>query len=230
MWNAAVKQYLIFDLDGTLVDSCALCVEILRGMLSDRGSGHEIDPHLARPYMSRGGQAMVAAPLGPACVDPADDLAEFRSRYAVLRTPMNALFPGVADSLRQLHAMGFTLAICSNKPQNLCEQVLRDTGLADLFAVVIGGQPDLRPKPAPDLLDRTLALLSAAARDCVYIGDSELDHEVAATRGLPFMFLTYGYATDGWRPADSDCFDCFPSLHDALSSWIETYVPLARAG
>jgi phosphoglycolate phosphatase len=59
-----VKQYLIFDLDGTLVDSCALCVEILRGMLSDRGSGHEIDPHLARPYMSRGGQAMVAALLG----------------------------------------------------------------------------------------------------------------------------------------------------------------------
>lgn len=230
MRNAPVRQYLIFDLDGTLVDSCAVCVKILREMLIDRGSSHHIDPEFARPYMSRGGQAMVEALLGPACVAPAEDLAEFRSRYAMLQTPQSALFPGVAKSLRNLHAMGFTMAICSNKPQILCEQVLRDTGLAGLFDVVIGGQAELRPKPAPDLLDRTIALLGATASDCVYIGDSELDHEVAAVRGLPFMFLTYGYATNSWRPRDSECFECFPSLHDALVHRARNAAPLAQVG
>lgn len=226
-----MKQQLIFDLDGTLVDSCAICVDILQAMLRDRGSDHQIDPDFARPYMSHGGQAMVAALLGPACVDAAEDLAEFRNRYGRTPTPMTALFPGVAEALLQLHSAGYTLSICSNKPQNLCDQVLRDTGLADLFTVVVGGQPDRRPKPAPDLVEHTLQLLGAHTNDCVYIGDSELDHEVAANLGLSFKFVTYGYATQGWRPDDSDCFDCFPTLCTALTSssgQVVAFAPVAE--
>lgn len=210
-------RHLIFDLDGTLVDSCAICVDILNDMLESRGSEHVIDPYLARPYMSQGGQAMVEALLGPACGDPAEELVDFRDRYARMRTPATALFPFVENSLRKLHEMGFVLAICSNKPQNLCEQVLRDTGIGDLFAIVVGGQPGLRPKPATDLLEHTLKNLGVAANECIYIGDSELDHGAAEALRMPFKFVTYGYATDGWRPTDSDCFDCFATFCDVIA-------------
>jgi phosphoglycolate phosphatase len=209
---SGVIRHLIFDMDGTLVDSCAICVEILTGIRVERGCHDPIDPVGARAYMSRGGAQMVAALLGEASRDAEADLTEFRDRYSALVTPDAALFPGVREGLFALRAAGFTLSICSNKPQNLCDQVLRDTGLADLFGAVVGGRAGLRPKPATDLLAATLAELGAEPGDCLYIGDSELDHEVADAMGMPFLFMTYGYADHGWSPGEIDTFDCFIAM------------------
>lgn len=211
-------RHVIFDLDGTLVDSCGVCVTILSGMIADRGVDHVIDPVGARPYMSRGGQEMVAALLGPACVDPAADLTDFRARYAGHQTPVESLYPGVADALARLHALGLVLSICSNKPQPLCDKVLADTGLAPYFDVVVGGQPGLAPKPAPDLLDAVAARLGCAPHECLFVGDSELDHDIAQAAGMDFCFLTYGYAAPGWAPTIGARFDCFPSLADAIAA------------
>lgn len=214
-------RHLVFDLDGTLVDSCGICVAILSDMLAERGSDHRIDPQGARAFMSAGGAQMVAALLGPDCRDPAQELADFRERYARTPTPLSALFPGVAEGLRALHAQGMILSICSNKPQNLCEKVLEDTGLADIFTVVVGGQAGLRPKPAPDLLTHTLGMLGASAQECLYIGDSELDHAVAEQAAIPFMFLTYGYADPDWQPSACSVFDCFTSLTGSIADRVE---------
>ncbi|HUD91920.1 HAD-IA family hydrolase [Sphingobium sp.] len=211
-------RYVIFDLDGTLVDSCGICVSILSAMITDRGVDHVIDPVGARQYMSRGGRDMVAALLGPACIDPDEDLVDFRARYSSHVTPIDSLFPGVAESLKQLHGMGLELAICSNKPQGLCDRVLEDTGLAPYFRVVVGGQPGLQPKPAPDLLIAVSEALGCAPHECVYVGDSELDHDVAKTAGMAFCFLTYGYAEPLWVPEVGDSFDCFPSLTTAIAA------------
>lgn len=210
-------RHLIFDMDGTLVDSSAICVDILTGMLADRGSNHVIDPVAARYYMSHGGAQMVAALLSDACGDPEAELAEFRSRYQRTTTPLDALFPGVLDGLSRLHDAGFTLSICSNKPQNLCEQVLDDTGLAPLFSAVVGGQPGLRPKPERDLLDATVEVLGAKPADCLYIGDSELDHQVAQAMRIPFVFMSYGYAAADWQPDDCDRYDCFARMSEAVA-------------
>ncbi len=216
MWNAAVIQHLIFDMDGTLVDSSAICCSILSSMLSDRGSEHSIDAEYARQFMSHGGQQMVAALLGPACGDPDVELAEFRARYSKTPTPVSALFPDVAAGLRILHAHGFRLSICSNKPQHLCEQVLADTGLAALFCEVVGGQDQLQPKPAPDLLDEVLRRIGAAPEQCLFIGDSELDHETAVNGQIPFLFLTYGYAAKNWLPEGSGVFESFAALTGSI--------------
>jgi len=213
---------LIFDLDGTLVDSCAICVNILSDMLTERGSDHVIDRIGARAYMSRGGEQMVAALLGSACRDPKADLAEFRARYQETTTPADALFPGVAAGLAQLHGDGFRLSICSNKPQVLCEQVLADTALADLFSVVVGGQAGLRAKPEPDLLDATLKALDTHPRHAIYIGDSELDHAVAHAFDIPFVFMTYGYAEGGELPIGIQRFDCFATMSKSLSSQLSS--------
>lgn len=207
---------LIFDLDGTLVDSCGICVDILSQMLVERGSDHCIDPLGARPYMSHGGQRMVSALLGPACGDPAAELADFRARYAERPTDPASLFEGVVESLTLLADAGHRMAICSNKPQNLCDKVLADTGLAALFPVVVGGGPTLRAKPHPDLLDETLRQLGSDPADCLFIGDSELDHQVAQARGIPFLFLTYGYADPAYQPDPAASHDHFTGLTGAV--------------
>jgi phosphoglycolate phosphatase len=211
-----MRRHLIFDLDGTLVDSCAICVEILEGMLRERGSDRVIDPEFARPWMSHGGQKMVIALLGEECGDPAGELAEFRRRYAVTQTRMETLFNHVVTGLSQLQGEGFVLSICSNKPQNLVDKVLADTGLTPLFNSVVGARAGVAPKPAPDLLDLVLADLGAAPGDCLFVGDSELDHAVADARGLPFLFLTHGYAAPDYQPDPAMSYDCFGKLAEAV--------------
>jgi phosphoglycolate phosphatase len=216
-----VIRYVIFDLDGTLVDSCGICVSILSTIIEDRGIDHMIDPVGARRYMSRGGSEMVAALLGPAGVDRDRDLIEFRARYADYVTPTSSLFAGVKENLRRLHDMGLELAICSNKPQGLCDKVLRDTGLARYFSVVMGSRPGLAPKPAPDLLDEVSFELGCAPHECAFVGDSELDHDVAKAAGMAFYFLTYGYAEPNWAPEVGESFDCFPSLTRAIAAQVK---------
>lgn len=205
-------RQLIFDLDGTLVDSCAICVEILSGMLADRGSEQTIDVTTARPWMSVGGAGMVAALLGTACTDPDRDIAEFRARYREMVTPPDSLFAGVAEGLTHLHDLGFSLSICSNKPQDLCEQVLEGTKIAGMFTSVVGLRSGMRPKPAPDLLAETLRTLRCLPGECLYVGDSEIDHEVADQAGIPFIFMSYGYAVPEYVPQEGVTFDCFRTM------------------
>jgi len=211
-----MTRAIIFDLDGTLVDSCGVCISILEDMIADRGADCAIDRVHARSFMSRGGEKMVAALLGDACRDPAKDLQEFRARYSEVKTPASALYEGVAEGLADLAARKFTLAICSNKPQTLCEKALLDTGIARFFPVVVGSSASFAPKPAPDLLLQTLALLGVRSGQCAYVGDSELDHQVASEASIPFYFLTYGYAEIGWTPAESRSFDHFTLLTSDL--------------
>jgi phosphoglycolate phosphatase len=212
-----LRNSLIFDLDGTLIDSSSVCVEILQDMLDERASGIVIDYAGAAPYLSRGGVHMISAMLGAACGEPEAELREFRARYAARKTPADSLFDGVVDGIDRLQEAGFELAICSNKPENLCLKVLCDLGLDRRFTVVVGGRPGLRPKPALDLLEATLDELGANADACCYIGDSELDHALAEAARIPFHFMTYGYAAPGWRPSDGTrCFDDFPGLVDVL--------------
>ncbi|MCI4590448.1 HAD-IA family hydrolase [Sphingobium sp. BYY-5] len=205
-------RHVIFDLDGTLVDSARQCIGIVNAMLADRGSDRRVDAATARVHMSSGGQHLVSVLLGTDGGDPAAELADFRARYQAMPTSREALFPGVAEGVAALRRAGLTLAICSNKPQHLCENVLADTGLAPHFAAIVGERPTLRAKPAPDLLLAALKELGGDGRACLYVGDSEIDHELARSADIPFCFMTYGYATPHWSPEAGASFGCFPTL------------------
>ncbi len=220
---------LIFDLDGTLVDSCSICVAILSEMLAQRGSELSIDPVAARPFMSVGGETMVAALLGTACGDPPTEIAEFRRRYAKWMTPAESLFPDVATGIAALEEAGYRMAICSNKPQNLCDNVLRDTGLDRHFASVVGSRDGLAKKPARDLIDAALADLNAHPQDCLFIGDSEIDCRTAEAAGIEFLYVSYGYAEPGWHPGGSNHFGRFADVTSALLLQAQSPSPIAVA-
>src|SRR5262245_38496163 len=114
-------QHLIFDLDGTLVDSAPVIVAVLNEMLAERGSESRMDVGKVQPWLSHGGAELIATMLGLEGDDIAVALADFRARYAARETPAECVFDGVRTGLRELAAAGFTLAICSNKPDYLCE-------------------------------------------------------------------------------------------------------------
>ena len=221
-------EHIIFDLDGPLVDSAAVCTEILNGMLRERGSLRSIGVDETKPHLSQGGIRMVSALLGSECGDPSAELAEFRTRYSELLTPANSLFEGVEEGLRELSALGFALAVCSNKPQHLCEKVLSDLGLASLFTVVVGGGPGRRPKPAPDLLNLTFDALGTTTQHCLFVGDSELDHGIAEATGVPFLFVSYGYADAGWNRSGLLEFSRFADLVPTISAFSAPMQQLRR--
>ena len=185
---------ILFDLDGTLIDSAPLIAGIINAMLAARGTGRRVTPGDARPHLTRSGEQLVAAMLAADATDPAQDIAEFRDLYAARPTPATCLYDGVRDGLEALGAAGVAMAICSNKPQPLCEKVVRDLALGPLFAAVAGSMPDRPLKPAPAIGARALEAMGLGAHEVTYVGDSEVDRQTAAALGTPFLHVGYGYA------------------------------------
>ena len=210
-------DFIIFDLDGTLVDSALLCAAIVNEMLRERGSKRRLTVDNVKPYMSRGGTHLVSGLLASECGDPAAEIALFRKRYAELPTPENSLFQGVRTGLSRIRSLGFKLAICSNKPQNLCEKVLSDLDLLASFDVVVGGGPDRKPKPHPQLMEMTLDALGANAKRALFVGDSEQDEGIAKAAGVDFCVVSYGYPEPEWQPDDVLEFHRFKDLVSALA-------------
>lgn len=186
---------IIFDLDGTLIDSARLTGAIIDLMLQNRGAAHAADRALIREMDAVGGAAMIAAVMGEHSVDPAAEIEEFRTIHRTIPVPGDLAFPGVAETLGQLRDAGIGLAICSNKPQVLCEKILCDLGLVDHFVVIVGSAPDRPRKPAPAAALLALEGLGADAQKTLYCGDSAIDVATARAVGLPVVLVRWGYGT-----------------------------------
>lgn len=185
---------IVFDMDGTLVDSAAQCEAIIDAMRADRGIGDSVPLELCRQYAGLPAPMLVPALLGEAARDPDRDVIEFRTRYAATPTSPDTLYPGVGDGLAQLRDAGLRLSICSAKPQLLCERVLVDTGIDSFFAAIVGGDRTDSCKPDPAHYHATLELAGGTVTRSLLVGDSVSDHQLAANAMVPFLFVTYGYS------------------------------------
>lgn len=188
-------QNIIFDLDGTLIDSARLTGLVIDQMLAERATGVVSDPDMIRAMDALGGEAMIAAVMGTHSTNPADDLEDFRARFLQIVVPRDLSFPGVVDGLEALRRSGGKLAICSNKPQNLCDKILCALGLEHHFVGVVGSDPARPKKPAPDAAILALQALGGNRAGTLYCGDSYIDVLTARAAGMPVVMVDWGYGT-----------------------------------
>ena len=185
---------VVFDLDGTLVDSAQDIAEAVN-RLYDALSLPRVCPALVRDWIGDGVRALVGTALAHAgSAVPRDvAMAEFMTHYhaCLLRSPQ--LYPGVAQAVAGLQAADVPMAICTNKPVELVPPLLAHLGLGQAFAVIIGGGslPQRKPHPAP--LQAAAAQLGVPVAQCLMVGDSATDHDAAVAAGMPLALVRYGY-------------------------------------
>ncbi len=198
---SAARPTVVFDLDGTLVDSADAIGDIINNMRAERGL-QRLSLDEVRPYVTSGGAAMAEALLAGAWGDTLTALAAFRERYGAAPTPADSVYPGAREALAALSGAGLRLAVFSNKTQSLCEKVLGDLGLAPRFAAVVGTGPNTPHKPDPTGFFQALNRAGGvAARSCL-VGDSAADEATAKRAGVPFIFAAWGYGDASGVVAD----------------------------
>lgn len=186
---------IIFDLDGTLIDSARLTAAIVDRMLAERGAAERADRALIRRMDAVGGEAMIAAALGAYSRDPALEIEEFRAIHRMIDVPGDLPFPGVRETLEALSVAGIRMAICSNKPQFLCDRILGELALAGHFAAIVGSAPERARKPDPQSALLALEGVGGTPDNTLYCGDSTIDLATARAAGLRAVLAGWGYGT-----------------------------------
>lgn len=183
---------IVFDLDGTLIDS----IEDVRGVANAVLAGEGAAPlsrDEARAFIGNGAPVFVErmrAARGIGAGEQARLLADFVERYD-RAVELTEPFPGVPGALERLRASGHRLGICTNKPLSPARAVLAHLGMDGFFEVVLGG--DSAPRPKPDPAPLRAAFDGLGEGPCIYVGDSEVDAEAALRAGVPFLLYTEGY-------------------------------------
>ena len=213
---------LLFDLDGTLIDSapdvCASVNRVLKTMGRPLVSVQDI-----KLLVGFGARTLVAKTLemtGP----PGDEedidflLSSFLDSYRRNPSEHTVLFPGARDALERFTQAGIILGLCTNKPAATCFPVLDALDLRRYFTTVVCGDTQEFPKPDPRHVFHTLDLMKAAREETVFIGDSETDIEAAKNAGLPSILVTFGYCH---LPLDSLGADALIEHFDELDNALE---------
>ena len=192
---------VLFDLDGTLVDSAPAIAAALSQVRIARGAA-PISAEQVRPWISLGAPELVRLALGGAAREPSADLEAMRSALRELPTPPDSLYPGVVRLLQALQAGGLRLAVVTNKPEALARKLLDELALSAYFDAVVGGDSTPHPKPHPAPLRAALMMLDVPAAEAVLVGDSAVDAAAAEGMALPFHLFEGGYGAaecDGYR-------------------------------
>lgn len=191
---------VLFDLDGTLLDSAPDFFATLAVMAARRGWDAPADA-LIRPVVSKGSRAMLAAAFPQLEQDQREALVdEFLDTYQDLIGQHARLFDGVEPMLQALEQAGCRWGIVTNKPEYLAQLILPQHGWQQRCAVLVGGDTYPEKKPHPMPLLEAARQLGVAPEQCVYVGDDERDVAAARAAGMPSVAVTWGYRLDHEDP------------------------------
>jgi phosphoglycolate phosphatase len=187
---------VLFDLDGTIVDSAADITASLAHMFSALGLDVPSDDVL-RSYVGPPLLDSLRLTAGFDDAEAWEALNVYRDHYGehVLRSPV---FPGVAGVLERLHAAGVPVALATSKPESMARKVLDHAGLSQYFTVITGASEDEELSTKADVVAEALRRLQAKGidtTDAVMVGDRGYDTLGAAANGVPTIMVEWGYGS-----------------------------------
>jgi phosphoglycolate phosphatase len=183
---------IIFDFDGTLIDSYEPITESLNQVREAFGK-----PPLAlaevKGMVGHGLEHLIEAAIGPEKV--ADGVRIFRERYATICEGRTTILPQVRETLEELDRRTYQMAIATNKPSYFARDILKALDVEHLFVEVLGPNDVERPKPDPEMLEIIMSRLGLGSDETLYVGDMPLDIEVARNAGVAVYALPTGSAS-----------------------------------
>jgi phosphoglycolate phosphatase len=188
---------IVFDLDGTLVDTAPDLTNTLNHVLTARGY-EPVAADRVREAVGRGARAMIEEALGMASAGEvginvdvmlADFLQHYEANIAVESRP----FPGAVAALERLRAAGAGLAVCTNKRERLTRLLLRALKLDHHFAAIAGRDTFQMSKPDPGHLLGVIAAAGGHPERALMVGDSAVDIRAAQGAGVPSILVSFGY-------------------------------------
>ncbi|HEV8693302.1 MAG TPA: phosphoglycolate phosphatase [Lysobacter sp.] len=232
MPQAFFPKAVLFDLDGTLLDSAPDFLAVLNRMRVERGLGPMPLTDL-RPVVSKGARAMLSAAFPDIDASERDTwvpafLAHYESELGLHGKP----FDGIEAMLAALESNGSAWGIVTNKPEYLAKKLMPLLGWESRCAVLIGGDTLSVRKPDPLPLQRAAELIGMDAADCVYVGDDERDIIAARAAHMPSVVALWGYRLQeddpfAWR---GDVLIKEPSELCDAAVWPRGRVPMHDAG
>ena len=194
---------VLFDLDGTLLDTAPDFYAILAQMQRQRGQTPVLFEEL-RSCASDGTGAMLKLAFGSeiSCEELEPLAQEFLTQYESAPVAQGELFPGIAELLRELESESVPWGIVTNKPRYLSERVLTDLNLSQRCAVLICPEDVSKSKPSPEGLLRAADQLALDARKCLYLGDHQRDIEAGRAAGMTTLACAFGYLKPGESAQD----------------------------
>jgi phosphoglycolate phosphatase len=194
---------LIFDLDGTLIDSKRDLIRSVNAMLRELRRG-ELAEETISGYIGHGAPQLVARAMGNGSTDEERQraLQFFLSYYEEHKMDSTCAYPGVAETLEQLARM--PMAVLTNKPVRISVRILDELGLSQYFRAIYGGNSFETKKPDPLGARTILRELGAAPGEALLVGDSEVDVQTARNAGTLAAAVNYGFGVHdrGAYPAD----------------------------
>ncbi len=190
--SGAPVQGVLFDLDGTLIDSYAAIAESLNHALEAAGRP-ALPADEVRRMVGRGLESLLSDALEGQGVE--QGVRRFRERYAQIYTCDTHLLPDVTETVRTLARRGYRMGVASNKPARFGRPILEQLGLVPPLQEILG--PDLvdHPKPHPAMVRRLLEVLQLNPAQVVYVGDMPVDVETCRNAEIPCWLVPTGSAT-----------------------------------
>lgn len=186
-----MKKFVIFDLDGTLLNTLEDLQDSTNFALSNFGYPKRTLDEV-RSFVGNGVRKLIERAVPSDCENVEDCLECFKTHYSENMYNKTAPYEGIIDVLKELHEKGLKIGVVSNKfdsaVKELCEKYFQ--GLID---IAIGQSDEVAKKPAPDGVLKAMEILDAKKEFTIYVGDSDVDVQTAKNANLPCIGVTWGF-------------------------------------
>mgnify|MGYP003575111469 CR=1 FL=1 len=210
-------QAVLFDLDGTLVDTAPDLGYALNLQRARHGLPF-LDDEIIRPYASHGSRGLLAIGFGlqPADADFDAMREEYLALYTEVMTRQPVLFEGMSETLEAIEQRGLRWGIVTNKPRRFTLPIVEVLGLSGRAVAVVSGDDAPQPKPSPQTLFLACERMQLEPQQAIYLGDAERDVQAGQAAGMTTLVALFGYLSDEDQPLQWGANACIAHPQELL--------------